>query len=333
VGVLQNIKEVQKMDIRVVASSWEKNRVSEITQLWNRNFAPSYHVNEAMLMSKVINDGDLFEPGTFVCMDEDKIIGFIVTKISDNCLPEYQNTAWLSVLLVDAPYRRKGLGSLMYRKAENELKKVGITKLIVAGEMNNFFSGIPDPCEQSRAFFSEFGFQLNNGEHYDLTADISSIDFDCLPVSVNRSEEFVSKPLSERDIPALELFFSTEFPGRWEYEIMHYIKQGGDLNHVVLLCKGEQVKGFCKVFVSQGEDDFTAQLGKNWGSLGPIGISQDVRGVGLGNRILCDSLQHLKVLGAHNVNIDWTVLKDFYGQFGFAPWRIYLGAYKKIKEG
>ena len=329
-GTLQNVKEVLEMDSNIIVDSWKKENIVEIVEVWNRNFAQSYHVNETMLMSKIINDRDLFAQGTFVCIQEGKIIGFIATKISDNSLPEYINAAWLSVLLVDKANQRKGLGSFMYTRAEEALKKVGIIKLIVAGEMNNFFSGIPNPCDKSNRFFSKLGFQLNGGEHYDLSADVSTIDFDSLPVTVNRTEEFVSRSLEEQDIPALQLFFDTEFPGRWEYEIMTYIKNGGDFEHVVVLCRGQAVKGFSKIHVSQGEDDFTAQLGYNWGSLGPIGISKDIRGAGLGNRILCDSLMQLKRLGAHNVNIDWTVLKDFYGQFGFTPWRIYLGAYKLL---
>jgi predicted N-acetyltransferase YhbS len=314
-------------------NAFRKQDVPEITELWNRNFSKAYQVSEGMLMNKIINDGDLFAAGTLVCTQEDRIVGFIVTKVSDNSLPEYQNTAWLSVLLIDKAYRGTGLGSLLYGKAEEELKKAGIKKLIAGGEMNNFFSGIPDPSAQSRAFFAKLGFQLNSEEHYDLSADVSTLAFDSVSVTINSSEEFVAKPLSAQEIPALKLFLTTEFPGRWDYEIMHYIEDGGDLNQIMLLCREQEVKGFCKVFVSQTDDDFTPRLGSNWGSLGPIGISEDVRGMGLGSRILCDSLKHLKKLHARNVYIDWTVLKDFYGQFGFTPWRIYLGAYKQIKEG
>ncbi len=319
------------MESKIIVHSWEKSNVPEIAELWNRNFPQAYHVNKTMLMNKVVNDSDLFFPGTFVCIKDEKIIGFIATKISDNSLPEYQQTAWLSVLLVDEPYRRSGLGSFMYSKAEDELRNVGVKTLLIAGEMNNFFSGIPSPSKGTQMFFSKFGFELNDIEHYDLAADVSEIDFDSFPVKVNRTEDFVTKPVSQQDIPAVETFFDKEFPGRWKFEIMNYIKDGGDFNHVLLLCKGKEVKGFCKVYVSHNADDeFTTQLGNNWGGLGPIGISEDVRGMGLGNRILCDSLKHLKLLGAHNVNIDWTILKEFYGQFGFTPWRTYLGAYKEF---
>jgi len=319
------------MDNKVLLDSWNENNVAEIAELWNRNFPKTQHVSNSMLMHRIVNDSDLFVPGTFVCIKGGKIIGFIATKISNNSLPEYQRTAWLSTLLVDEPYRHNGLGSFMYNRAETEIKSMGIKTLIVAGEMKSFFSGIPEPSQESKMFFSKLGFELNDINHYDLTADISTIDFDNFSVKINHTEEFVTRPMTTRDIPEMERFFDKEFPGRWKFEIMQDVKNGVNFNHVLLLCRGKVVCGFCKVYVSHSENDmFSTQLGSNWGSLGPIGISEDVRGMGLGNRILCDSLKHLKALGAHNVNIDWTILKDFYGQFGFTPWRTYLGAYKEL---
>lgn len=302
----------------------------EIMSLWNDCFSKPYQVDEGMISDKLLNDSNLFSPATFVCRADGKTVGFAAFKITHNEMPEYDHTAWLSVLFVDKAYRRKGIGSALYLKGEAELKKAGITKMLIAGEVKNFFSGIPEPSSASKTFFSKLGFVLNDGEHYDLCADVSSINFDKLPVSINKSAEFITRPYMAQDNAALELFFDSEFPGRWKYEMHKYIRDGGNFNHLLLLCKADKVEGFCKIHVSKNSTGLGMNLGENWGGLGPIGISKDVRGTGLGNRILCDSLQHLKALGAKNVNIDWTILKDFYGQFGFKPWRTYLGAYKMV---
>lgn len=318
------------MESKITRVPIRENQIKEIVAFWNRNFSRSFHVNEDMIRNKVINDKDLFLPATFLCVEENCIVGLIVTKISDNSLPEYQNTAWLSALAVEQTHRRRGLGSGMYRIAEDELKKAGIKKLIVAGEMDNFFSGIPDPSTGNRSFFKKLGFTLNTGEHYDLSADVSTIDFDALPVTIHRRPELVTKVLTEEDIPSLDAFLQKEFPGRWQSEMKSFLENGGERNHLILLCKGSEVKGFCKIHVSEFGGNFEKQLGSRWGGLGPIGISADIRGLGQGNVILGDSLRHLKALGARNVLIDWTILKDFYGQFGFTPWRTYLGAYKML---
>lgn len=111
---------------------------------------------------------------------------------------------------------------------------------------------------------------------------------------------------------------------------MGYLDQNGELKNLLLLWHNQKIVGFCKVFVSEGPSDLDELYGSFWGSLGPIGISEEIRGKGLGKRLLHDSLQFLQRRGAHNVLIDWTVLKDFYGEFGFKPWRTYCGASKRF---
>ena len=65
-----------------------------------------------------------------------------------------------------------------------------------------------------------------------------------------------------------------------------------------------------------------------YGGLGPIGIAKDIRGRCVGNFILQRSLMQLRAIGVTRVNIDWTILKDFYGQFDFKPERTYRAGYR-----
>lgn len=314
------------------ADPWRTNDLKEITSLWNRGFPSTYHVTEPLLAQKVLEDGDLFHPGTLVYRNGGKILGAVAVKISDGALPEYRQSAWLSSLVTDEPFRRRSIGSFLYRRAEDELKNVGVKTLIVGGEMHNFFSGIPEPDEAKKSFFSAMGFQMNDAVHYDLTADVSETDFAHCGVPVNETGEFETRPMKRPDVPEMERFFDAEFPGRWKFEIMHHLSTGGDLHEILLLCRGKRVCGFCKIHRNKDAEngEFNEQLGRDWGALGPIGIAEDVRGAGLGVRLLRDSLKHLQKAGAHRVNIDWTILKDFYGQFGFSPWRTYLAAYKDL---
>lgn len=196
--------------------------------------------------------------------------------------------------------------------------------------MNNFFSGIPAPNTASASFFKKMGFTLNDENHFDLINDVSAFDFDSIKVPLCDDGMYETRPITKADFGSLEEFFDKEFPTRWKQEVMGYLDNGGDPEFVLALLKGGEVKGFCRVSVHRQANDYNMYFGNNWGSLGPIGIAKDIRGCGLGNRILRDSLRYLKKIGAHNVNIDWTVLRKFYGQFGFEPWRTYLAAYKEI---
>jgi GNAT superfamily N-acetyltransferase len=60
------------------------------------------------------------------------------------------------------------------------------------------------------------------------------------------------------------------------------------------------------------------------GGLGPIGIVERLRGRGLGRAFLAASLDMLHARGVRDCVIDWTTLLDFYGAFGFRPWKTYV---------
>lgn len=301
----------------------------ELVALWNGNMKEAYRITEAMFAGKVRNDKDLFLPGTRVAAEDGKPAALLVTKLSDNSLPEYQNTAWISLLLTDAPFRRRGVASRLYLEAERRLREAGVRKIIVAGEMENFYSGIPDPDAASAGFFGEMGFTLNTEHHFDLVNDVSKIDFEACRVPLCGDPDYDTRPFRFSDMPALRRFFASEFPGRWEQEVVGYLEAGGNPAFLLVMAKGDAVEGFCRVSVHHGTREASPYFGGDWGSLGPIGVAESARGRGLGNRILRDSLRYLQRIGAHNVNIDWTILRGFYGQFGFEPWRTYLGAYKE----
>lgn len=90
------------------------------------------------------------------------------------------------------------------------------------------------------------------------------------------------------------------------------------MSTMVLRPRGGAVCGFCKIAVQPG--------GRS--GLGPIGIAAGVRGRRLGELLLQRSLLQLRALGAHTVCIDWTILKEYYGKFGFLPERTYRGGMK-----
>lgn len=301
-----------------------------IMELWTKNFSNEFHMTENVIKNRIFEDEDLFKEGSFVLLFAGEIKGIVVTKISKRELTEYENCAWISVLLIDAEIRNTGWGTKLLAMAENALKNIGTKKIIIGGEMNNFFSGIPSPTLNKIKFFEDRGYLINNENHFDLIADVSKLDFEKFNIKMNNSSTFKTVQYSEEYFKKLVEFFDETFPGRWKYEVMEYISTGRELKNILIMLKDDKIIGFCKIFINNFESENDNLYGKNYGSLGPIGIRAEFRGNGVGNRILKDSLNTLKARGAHNVLIDWTILKDFYGQFGFQPLRIYRGAYKYI---
>ena len=172
-------------------------------------------------------------------------------------------------------------------------------------------------------FFKKNGFTLNRDRHFDLEADITDnrlIDsFD----TSSFDKEFTVASYKDNKKELLG-FLEREFPGRWVFEAKEAITEGKDPESIVILWDKDktEIVGYCMLSVDE----------RGYGGLGPIGIAKKIRGKHVGDYILNQSLQQLRKIGAVRVNIDWTILKDFYGQFGFKAERLYRAAYKELDK-
>ena len=166
------------------------------------------------------------------------------------------------------------------------------------------------------------GFRPSN-EQVDLENDLATFNYDKpLPTGY----EF--RPMRSGDEDALEEFFVRVFPGRWRYDVFAKLSVEGP-QCVYITKKGDRIEGFALIQTSAqkmpiGGAVWKHDLGEHWGSLGPIGVSEDVRGTGVGGAIMGAALMHLKSLGVRRCTIDWTTLIDFYGKFGFEVSRRYM---------
>lgn len=288
-------------------------------ELCKEAFPACYHVTKEKLCSNLFHDEQFSEAESRkIINDTDgSMIGFIGVKISDN--PKlYKDTAWISIMAVKEDERRNGYGSLLLFDVCQNLKKSGIQKIYLGQDFANFFSGIPDPGEEKERFFQEAGFTLNFEKHFDLEADIvqnTSIDTYDDRVFTDR----FCTDVFRGDTNALLSFLEREFPGRWVFEAQQSIADGRDPESILLLYNKEKTEllGYCMLSAD----------GNGYGGLGPIGIAAKIRGNHVGDFLLNRSLRQLRKIGAKTVNIDWTILKDFYGQFGFTVARTYLAAY------
>ena len=301
--------------------------LDEMAELAAKTFPNEYNVTKVNLDKKLMNDSDKFDEGSLVIRDktDSKLTGFIGTKLSHSEL--YPDTAWISIIAIDENERRKGYGRLLVTRALDALKKAGVKQVSIGQEFYNFFSGIPNPNEENVGFFRNLGFNVNEGSHYDLEAYVVNNEklekFDTSPFT----SEFEVK-IYNNNYDELMDFLNKEFPGRWAYEVDTAIKMNKAPSEIVLLWdkKKKTVVGFC--ILSSYKDADGKKTG--YGGLGPIGIAEDIRGRQLGNYLLREGLMQAARNGVNRVNIDWTILVKFYGQFGFEIKRTYRAAYKQL---
>lgn len=301
----------------------EQNDLQNLTDICRKAFPEEYHVTKDKIERHLLKDAEYSSRMSRKIVDETTgdLIGFLGVKISKN-QQLYPDTAWISLFAVMPEEQKKGYGQMLLDSVCENLKKRGIRKIYVGQDFNNFFSGIPDPDDRKKHFFEKNGFNLNVENHYDLEADIVENhlidDFD----TVSFEKEYLTDSYhGEKE--ALISFIEREFPGRWVFEAEEALNMGKDAKSIILMWNKEktEVLGYCMLSVDTD----------GYGGLGPVGIAKKIRGRHVGDYILNMSLKQLRNIGAKRVNIDWTILKDFYGQFGFLPERTYCGAYKEHK--
>lgn len=308
---------------RVSLKPLEVSDNKEVYELCKETFREEYHITEERILGSLFEDPDFSAEESQKIVEEEngRIIGFIGVKISHN-EELYPATAWISIFAVVKEEQRKGYGTMLLNQVCQSLHAKGINKIYVGQDFDNFFSGIPDPDDRKEKFFQKNGFTLNVDRHFDLEADITEnelIDrFDTNPFD----KEF-SVAAYKDDKKQLIGFLEREFPGRWVFEAKEAIAEGKNPESIVILWNKDktEIVGYCMISVDE----------KGYGGLGPIGIAKKIRGKHVGDYILNQSLQQLRKIGAVRVNIDWTILKEFYGQFGFKAERLYLAAYKDFK--
>lgn len=315
---------------KVSLKQLSKEDNAEISALCKQTFPEEYHVTKGKLLSNLFFAEDYSKECSFGLWDEakEKLLGFIGIKISDN-QELYPDSAWINVFAVRKEFQDHGYGRLLLEKSLKRLKELGIQKVYVGADFRNFFSGIPAPTEKKIEFFRKAGFWVNEDDHYDLEADIvDNVLIDNFHAEKFNEQLCVDYYHGEKE--QLLSFLKQEFPGRWEYEAECALQERKNPEEILLLwnCGKTELLGYCMI---HAEKKPSGEL-TGYGGLGPIGIAKKVRGHHVGDYILRESLCQLRKLGVVQVNIDWTILKDFYGQFAFLPARTYRGAVRTIEE-
>lgn len=220
----------------------------------------------------------------------------------------------------------------MLEESSSVLRAKGVTKLLFGADSRHFFPGCPKDWELLESFLRDCGFEGSN-EFFDLERDLAGyeapvghLDPIALPYS--------ARPCLAADLPSLTEFFDSTFPNRWKTDVlMKWNLEGPET--VMGLFDGDRMVGFALIQRDgcQRPIDgavWESDLGAGWGSLGPIGIMEEVRGKGLGSAILAASLVELRNRGARRTIIHWTTLDKYYGAQGFEITRRYVSLAKPL---
>jgi GNAT superfamily N-acetyltransferase len=268
-----------------------------------------------------------------LAMQADRPVGFVLASalLGDPTVWP-PTTGWIDAIAVLPRLQRTGIGGTMLAWAERWLIGQGSTRAILGGSMRTFVAGLPSELS-SEAFFRRKGYKDQSGAVvWDVARDLdgytSSASF--------RPIDAVVRPAQPADESALMAFLRREFPDRWRFETQEYLREGGRISDYMLLESARGVDGFCRLVFEDSLEPlaryYPRRLPQPWGQLGTIGVSQDRRGKGYGAALLDAGLRRLQNRGVRGCVIDWTHLLDFYGKFGFKPYREYAMLFKELTE-
>ncbi len=306
--------------------------VSALVSVWNAACGEDLRITPRFAVFNTQPATGAVQAGQIAVQDNEPV-GFVLASAFDGdpavSAPE---VGWIDAMAVRPEFQRRGLGAALLGWGEDWLRGQRCARARLGGSLRPFAAGYPVQLH-GEGFFSERGFGARAGGElvWDVARDLG--DYQVRYPTAEAPQPIIrpARPGEENDVLA---FFERAFPGRWRFKFQEFLRMGGDIANWIILRTERGVDGFARVTFEDSvqplERFYPYRLPRPWGQLGPIGVSADVRGKSYGGRLLDAGLVHLRDHGVRGCVIDWTGLLEFYGKFGFKPYRQYVMLLKTL---
>ncbi len=196
---------------------------------------------------------------------------------------------YVRILAVDRDARRRGVGSALLRDAEERGASV------IAAEAGNYFTpGVVDTDETSMRFLQNRG--------YVETASTHNLD-----VASRRPDDPTTRRPTHEESPRVLAFIETNFGRIWRFEAAKAFDTA--IPQMFITEENDTITGFDRRITGFAVHDVN---NRGLGFFGPTGVAKELRGRGIGCRLLHASLADLHRLGYPRAVIPWTDAFDFY---------------------
>lgn len=303
----------------------QREHAAAISDFW-RTFAPEKYWIDSKICESHMFGSPIFDWGaSFVSLHDGKVNGFVSAKRSAGGSlykgpdPEQFH---IQAIAFDTP----SIGCDLLAEAIKVISARGCRDLVFGQDNLHIFPGCPQDFPALHSFLVIAGFE-KKGEAYDLESP-NLQDYTPPEVVAEVNPDAVFRRCSAADLDLVSAFFQKEFPLRWNYDVHEKMKAEGPETVVGLFFEGAchgfaLIQDYRSCDLPLGGAVWQHDLGPRWGSLGPIGVSESVRGHRFGHAILSAGLMELKAAGVEKCIIDWTTLFQYYGRHGFTTNRTY----------
>lgn len=312
--------------------------IDKLYNMWNNEFGFIFPISSELFNKNIYSYGKGVLESSFVALDNNEPIGFIIGKTWDNSLeiPNYNNLGWISLIYVKPEFRNQGIGSLLLNKVEEIFKKLKKLEINLGRDYFNFFPGLPTDLKYYRTWFEKRGY-IGSYDTNDLIKNINLNTSKEILKPYKDNKQYTIRRANVNDLDKLSLLIKNNWPGRWHAELIDYINKGGTgYEYMICLNEEENVCGFCKVCDYETPTNLTSyslnfkSRFEKIGGIGPLGVDINFRNLNIANNILKTIINELIDKNITNIIIDWTNLMHIYRKYGFEIWKSYTYMNKKI---
>ena len=320
------------MDIQLIPfDPGSADHVDSAVAIWNQACGSDLAISARFLRYNTTVPAGARQAGSLAVVAGSPAGFVLASHLPGDPLVAPPDRGWVDAIAVDPAYQRRGVGSALLAWAEGWLTAAGCSIAALGSSLHPFTPALPVGLA-SHPFFLHRGFQgSDDAVVWDVAADLAGYS----PPGWLPEIDAVVRPGRAGDEAALLAFLHREFPGRWRYECEEFLRTGGRVSDYMLLWTGRGVDAFCVLTFADSaqplERFYPYQLPQPWGQLGSVGVSEDCRGRGYGLAVVDAGLRRLHANGVNGCVIDWTVIVDFYGKFGFRPYRQYRMLRKSLR--
>lgn len=280
---------------------------------------PADPISRSLFVRKVLIDPNFAPEGAPVAVINGQVVGFglsIARRLPlEDAAPDWDR-GYITLLAVHPGWQRRGIGYQLLQRMEDYLRSRERKLALVSPYAPNYFT----PGVDVKAYEGGLRFFLKHG--YQEVYRPISMDCNLLNLRVPEWVQQRERELAREGvlvehyrpqlIPALFRFLKAEFPGDWQRfarEAIARIEQGDTPTRLWIAHEMGEVVGYSHF---EGE------------RFGPIGVSQEHRGRGIGQVLMYRTLQSMRLQGLHTAFFMWSddrTAEKLYHAAGFVETR------------
>jgi ribosomal protein S18 acetylase RimI-like enzyme len=287
-----------------------------LLKLWNLVLTHD-PINEAVFRTQVLLDLNFRPEGLLLAEKDGELAGFLLSIVRH--VPLFlqgleTDRGWITAFGVHPAYRRQGVGKGLFEAALSNLHP---RQVLISPYTPNYFTPGVDTAAypDAVAFLHSLGWKTTSTP-ISMQAELTGFQIPGVILELEErlamTHKITVKPVCSADIPHLMQFIAAEFGWDWTRFAQDYLLSlfgtGSDEICFLVAKQGQKIVGYCQ----QRRERF-----------GPFGVSNEMRGLGIGRLLLFRCLADMLAKGFHCAWFLWTGADAarLYSHAGFHPVR------------